>query len=134
MPLVRIDLAAGKPAEYRRAIGDVVYDAMRETINVPKDDRFQIVTEHEPGSLIYDPNYMGIRRRDEVVFIQILASNWRDTATKQKLYRRIVERLTERPGLRSEDVLIALAPNDRPDWSFGNGIAQYVKDAADAAQ
>ena len=30
MPLVRIDLAAGKSADYRRTIGEVVYHAMRE--------------------------------------------------------------------------------------------------------
>jgi len=28
MPLVRIDLVQGKSAEYRRAIGGVVYEAM----------------------------------------------------------------------------------------------------------
>ena len=29
MPLVRIDLPAGKSAEYRRSVADVVYDALR---------------------------------------------------------------------------------------------------------
>jgi len=132
MPLVRIDLIKGKSADHVRAIADGVHQALVETFSVPVDDRFQVVTQHERGSLIYDANYMGIRRTDDVVFIQVLASSWRDTATKQRLYRRIVERLTERPGLRPEDVLIALSPNDRPDWSFGNGVAQYVKDAANA--
>ena len=49
MPFVRIDLAAGKSPEYRRTIGEVVYDAMIETINVPKDDRFQVI---ERGDLV----------------------------------------------------------------------------------
>jgi len=131
MPLVRIDLIKGKSPDHIRAIANGVQQALVEAFSVPADDRFQVVTQHEPGSLIYDANYMGIRRTDDVVFIQILAGNWRDTATKQKLYRRVVELLTERPGLRPEDVLIALTPNDRPDWSFGNGVAQYVKDAAE---
>ena len=134
MPLVRIDLNKGKSADHVRAIADGVHQALVETFAVPKDDRFQVITQHEPGSLIYDPDYMGIHRTADVVFIQILASNWRDTATKQKLYARIAALLAERPGLRPEDVLIALAPNDRPDWSFGNGVAQYVKNAANAAQ
>ena len=46
MPLARIDIPAGKSADYRSAIGQVVYDAMTSTPNVPKDDRFQIITEH----------------------------------------------------------------------------------------
>ena len=32
MPLARIDLAKGKSADYRKTIGDVVYDAMIETL------------------------------------------------------------------------------------------------------
>ena len=43
MPLVRIDLAKGKSAEHRKKIGEIVYNAMVETINVPADDKFQII-------------------------------------------------------------------------------------------
>ena len=46
MPLARIDLPAGKPASYRRAVADVVYEAMVETLKAPKNDRFQVITEH----------------------------------------------------------------------------------------
>jgi hypothetical protein len=35
MPLVRIDLGQGQPAEYRRRIGEMVYQAMLETIQGP---------------------------------------------------------------------------------------------------
>ena len=37
MPLARIDLAEGKTADYRRAIGEVVYDAQVEVLKAPKD-------------------------------------------------------------------------------------------------
>ena len=36
-----------------------------------------------------------------------------------------MENLSQKPGLRTEDVLIALTPNDRDDWSFGRGEAPY---------
>src|ERR1035438_9340216 len=49
MPLVRIDLRQGKTPEYRLKIGDMVYRAMRETINVPEHDRFQVITDHPRG-------------------------------------------------------------------------------------
>ena len=51
MPLARIDLPAGKPADYERAIADVVYKAMIATLNAPKDDRFQVISEHTPKTL-----------------------------------------------------------------------------------
>ena len=62
MPLVRVDLPRGKSADYKQAIGDVIYAAMRATINVPEGDRFQIFAEHAPEDLSIDPNYLGISR------------------------------------------------------------------------
>ena len=62
MPLVRIDLRSGKSQEYRRAIGEAVHQCMVDVLNVPADDRFQIVTERDANSLIYDPTYLGISR------------------------------------------------------------------------
>jgi hypothetical protein len=55
MPLARIDLPAGKPPEYGRAVADVVYDAMTATMNVPADDRFQVISEHTRDALLIDP-------------------------------------------------------------------------------
>jgi phenylpyruvate tautomerase PptA (4-oxalocrotonate tautomerase family) len=52
MPLVRISLQEGKPDAYRTAIGDAVHRAMVETINVPAQDRFQIITEHPRAALV----------------------------------------------------------------------------------
>ena len=48
-------------------------------------------------------------------------------AQKQRLYRRIVERLTENPGLRPEDIFINLVEVLPENWSFGRGEAQYVR-------
>ena len=126
MPLVRISLKKGKPAAYREAIAEGVYQALRETFNVPEGDRFVTISEHEDGTFIYDPNYLGIRRTDDLVIIQLTVSNTRPREQKQALYKRIVEKLTDRPGLRSEDVFINLVEVLPENWSFGNGVAQYV--------
>jgi 4-oxalocrotonate tautomerase len=71
MPLVRIDLVQGKSAEYRRAIGGVVYEAMIDVLKAPKDDRFQVIAEYPADALIADENYLGIRRTQDCVFIQL---------------------------------------------------------------
>jgi phenylpyruvate tautomerase PptA (4-oxalocrotonate tautomerase family) len=70
----------------------------------------------------------------EVVFINITFSNWRDMAAKQRLYRRLAELLSANAGLRPEDVQVILSPNTREDWSFGNGLASYVKDVRARSQ
>jgi phenylpyruvate tautomerase PptA (4-oxalocrotonate tautomerase family) len=128
MPLVRISLLKGKSPEYLRAVADGVHAALAETYAVPPDDRFQLIDQYEPGTFIYDPDYLGIHRTDDLVMVQITAAATRDTATKQALYKAIVERLTRDPGLRPEDVMITIIPNQREDWSFGHGLASYVKD------
>ena len=100
---------------------------MRDTFDVPEGDRFMILTEHDEDDFVYDADYLGIRRSDDLVIIQITVSNTRPTAQKQKLYRRIVERLTENPGLRAEDIFINLVEVLPENWSFGHGEAQYVR-------
>ena len=127
MPLARVSLRRGKPAAYRKAILEGLYQALRETFEVPEGDRFMTVTEHDQDDYVYDANYLGIQRSDDLVYIQITVSNTRPTAQKQKLYRRIVERLTENPGLRPEDIFINLLEVLPENWSFGHGVAQYVK-------
>jgi len=126
MPLVRISLRKGKPAGHIQAIRDAVYLSLRESFNVPENDRFILVHEHGDTGFDYDPTYLGIARTDDVVFIQATVSNTRTVEQKQALYRRIADRLAESPGLRREDVFINLIEVAKENWSFGNGIAQYV--------
>jgi phenylpyruvate tautomerase PptA (4-oxalocrotonate tautomerase family) len=134
MPLVRISLLKGKSNDQIRGIADNVHQALIETFEVPADDRFQFVDQYEPEQFIYDPNYLGIRRSKDVVFINITFSNWRDTAAKQRLYKRLAELLSANAGLRPEDVQVILSPNTREDWSFGNGLASYVKDVREVEE
>jgi 4-oxalocrotonate tautomerase len=127
MPLTRVSLTRGKPAAHRKAILEGLYQAMRETFNVPEGDRFMIVSEHDQDNFVYSADYLGIQRSDDLVIIQITVSNTRNVEQKQKLYRRIVERLTESPGLRPEDIFINLIEVLPENWSFGHGEAQYVR-------
>jgi phenylpyruvate tautomerase PptA (4-oxalocrotonate tautomerase family) len=126
MPLVRIALRKGKKPEYRRALADSVHRAMVETIKIPEQDRFQIVTEHDDSGLIYDPSYLGISRSDDVVLIQITLSAGRTLEVRKALFARITQLLHESPGIRPEDVFVNLVEVAKENWSFGNGIAQYA--------
>lgn len=126
MPLARIDLVAGKPAAYRRTIGDIVYEAMLATLNVPKDDRFQVITEHPAENLVADETYMGIKRTRDCVFIQVTLRGGRTLDQKKAFYKAIADGLHDRLKLRREDVFINLVENSKDDWSFGNGHATYA--------
>lgn len=101
---------------------------MVESIAIPPDDRFQVISEYAPENLIYDPQYLGIKRSDKVVFIEITLSAGRKPAQKRGLYRRMTELLAKSPGVRPEDVMIVLKEVVWENWSFGNGVAQYTLD------
>lgn len=126
MPLVRIALMKGQQEGFGKKVGAIVYRAMVDTINVPQKDNFQVITEHDAESLIYDPDYLGIARSDGVVFIQITLNEGRTMDMKKALYAAIAERLHGELALRREDVLINLVEVKKENWSFGNGIAQYA--------
>ena len=126
MPLTRISMRRGKSAAYHKAIFDGIYRAMRETFDVPDEDRFMVISEHDESNFSYSAGYLGIERSDDLVLIQLTVSNTRTVEKKQALYRKVVENLSADPGLRPEDVFINLVEVLPEDWSFGNGIAQYV--------
>jgi phenylpyruvate tautomerase PptA (4-oxalocrotonate tautomerase family) len=126
MPLVRIDLAHGKARESRRAVGEVVYEAMLKTLNVPKDDRFQIISEHPPENLAIDPGYLGIKRTAECIIIQVTLNDGRTVEQKRAFYKAVADGLHQRLQLRREDVFISLVEVKKENWSFGNGEAQYA--------
>ena len=126
MPLIRISLRAGKPANYRQAIAENIYESLRETFNVPENDFFATVDELESRDFIYDRKYFNIERSDDLVLIQLTVSNTRTVEQKKALYHRIVERLGKSPGLRSQDIFLNLLEVAKENWSFGNGEAQYA--------
>jgi len=126
MPLVRISLVKGKPEAYRRKVGDAIHRALVEAFGVPPLDRFQLITEHEPGDLVYDSNYLGIARSSDLVIVQITLSAGRSLEKKRALYRRIAANLGAAVGLRAQDAWINLVEVAKENWSFGNGESSYA--------
>lgn len=126
MPLVRISLMEGKPEAYKKKVGDAVHQAMVETMNVPPLDRFQIITSHARSDFIYDPEYLNIKRSDDLIIVQITLNSGRSTELKKAFYKRLAELLAQEVKLRPEDLLISLVEVSKENWSFGNGVAQYA--------
>jgi 4-oxalocrotonate tautomerase len=125
MPLARIDLRRGKSSAYLSAVRNGIYAAMRESFNVPENDRFMLVHQHDADEFDYDPGYLNISRSDDLVIIQIACNNTRTVGQKEAFYKSVVDKLTAVPGLRPEDVFISLLETAKENWSFGHGIMQY---------
>lgn len=126
MPLVRINLGAQSRAGLGREVGEIVYRAMREEINVPEDDRFHIISKHQADELVYPKSYLGVEYSPNIVFIQITLNEGRTTELKKRFYKRISSDCAKELGLREQDVFISLVEVNKENWSFGNGEMQYA--------
>ncbi len=126
MPLVRISFMKGKAQGFGSRIGDIVYRSMIDTIKVPSKDNFQIITELDRDSLIYDDRYLDIQRTEGIIIIQITLNEGRTVEAKKAFFKTVAERLNSELGVRREDVLINLVEVKKENWSFGNGVAQYA--------
>ncbi len=126
MPFVRIDLLEGKTLEYHLQIGEIVYQTLLDVLNVPKNDRFQVITEHPKAGLQFDRDYLGVHRSDDCIFLQITLNSGRTLEMKQSFYKTVADRLHQVLKVRREDVFINLVEVPKENWSFGNGEAQYV--------
>ena len=89
MPFVRIDLSKKYSDDFGRQIGDLVYEAMRQNINLPENDRFQVITRHESNELVTPTSYLGVEYSEGIIFIQIVLNEGRTTELKKKFYKAV---------------------------------------------
>jgi 4-oxalocrotonate tautomerase len=107
-------------------IGKIVYRALVEVLNAPKNDLFQVITEHSKLGLQFDRDYLGIHRTDDCIFLQITLNIGRSVELKQQFYKAVADGLHQELKVRREDVLINLVDVPKENWSFGDGEAQYA--------
>ena len=127
MPLVRINLSRNATPQVVQAVSETVYQAMVEIANVPRNDKFQIVTRHAEDELIYPAEgYLGMTYSASIIFIQVTWNAGRTTEVKKAFYKAIADGIHTKTGVRKEDIVINLVDVAREDWSFGNGEMQYA--------
>ncbi len=125
MPLIQIHLVKGKSQKYIKAVTDGIHQALCTAWKIPKNDRFQMVSEYKKSHFHFDKTIWGIKRSDDVIVIYITSIK-RSQEMKKKLYAEFVKVLGENPGIRKEDIFVSVVQVEREDWSFGNGIAQLL--------
>jgi phenylpyruvate tautomerase PptA (4-oxalocrotonate tautomerase family) len=126
MPFVRIDLSKQYPDGVAQQVGDIIFQAMREHINVPEDDKFQVITRHDTNELVIPKSYLGIEYSEGIIFIQVTLNEGRTTEMKKRFYKAINEGLVAKLELRPQDIVINLVEVNKENWSFGNGEMQYA--------
>ncbi len=125
MPLVRIDVNAGRSPEELGRLSRAIHDAILAEYRIPARDYFHIVTEHAQGQIFAQDAGLGFERSSDVVMIHIFTQGGRSQEAKQSLFAAIAAQLAD-VGVAGEDVFLGYVENGASDWSFGFGRAQYV--------
>ena len=125
MPLVRIDVNAGRSSEDLQQLSRGIHDAILAEYDIPDRDYFHILTEHPAGQIFAQDAGLGFERTNDVVMIQIFTQGGRSQKAKQQLFATVAAKLGEL-GVAGENVFIGYVENTAQDWSFGFGRAQYV--------
>jgi phenylpyruvate tautomerase PptA (4-oxalocrotonate tautomerase family) len=120
MPLVNISILKGKSPEYIKAVADGINAAVIETMGFPEDDRYQIIHQLEPECLQL------LMCKEDRVMMHLVMRAGRSNKSKQAFYKKVTENLSANPGISAANVLITITENHDIDWSFRDGIAQFV--------
>lgn len=120
MPLVNISILSGKSSEYIQAVGDSINAAVIETMGFPMDDRYQIIHQLDPEQLQLQD------REGDRVMMHLVMRAGRSGESKQAFYKKVVENLAVNPGIPPQNVMITISENQDIDWSFRDGLAQFV--------
>jgi phenylpyruvate tautomerase PptA (4-oxalocrotonate tautomerase family) len=125
MPLLKFDLIEGRNEQEITTLLDAAHRAVLTAFKVPERDRYQIVTEHKPYHFVVQDTGLGIERTRNLVVLTVVTSP-RSTESKQAFYAELTRELEEHCGIEPTDVIVSIVGNTTADWSFGNGVAQYV--------
>lgn len=120
MPLVNISILKGKSQEYIQAVADAVNSAVIETMNFPDDDRYQIIHQLDSECL-----QLQDRGGDRLMMHLVMRAS-RSNKSKQAFYQKVTQNLAANPGIPAANVLITITENHDIDWSFGDGVAQFI--------
>jgi hypothetical protein len=117
VPLIQVDLERELFDSLHQELSTAIHKAQIEALGVAPDDLFQVFRPHDAGELKFDPRYNDVDRQ-HLVLIRITMVHMYSVATKQKLYRAIVEGLGQH-SVRPEDILISVVENGFEDWYAG---------------
>ena len=125
-PRARLFVALDLPSELRDGVVAWGRRELRDPALRVDRDRYQIITEHKRGQIIAEDTGLGFERTDDIVIVQIFQQG-RTLHHKRAAYKALAERLQGETGLKPSDLIVTVVENSREDWSFGDGIAQFVE-------
>jgi phenylpyruvate tautomerase PptA (4-oxalocrotonate tautomerase family) len=111
MPIAKIEVLRSRPAADIQAMMQAVYEAQREALKVPEDDRQIRYIEHKREHFPIPPG-----KTENYTIVEISIFPGRSLDAKRNLYKGIFQRF-EKLGIQATDLIIIL--NEPPLENYG---------------
>ncbi len=118
MPLVKVEIFAGKSKEYKKKLLDAIHAALVEAFKIPEDDRMQRLYELEPDNFEIAPG-----KTENFTLVEITAFKGRSTEAKRQLYSSIVKNLNDSLSVAGSDIFIVIHEPPLENWGIRGGKA-----------
>ncbi|AMH00735.1 tautomerase family protein [Serratia liquefaciens] len=125
MPLLIFDVIEGRSDAQLQTLLDAAHRAVLSAFEVPVRDRYQIVHENKAKHMVIEDTGLNLTRTRDLVVVRVITSP-RPEEQKQKFYAELSRELKESCGIEGSDLMVSITTNSKGDWSFGNGVAQYL--------
>jgi hypothetical protein len=125
MPFLKFDIVEGRTDKQIKAMLDAAHRAVLKSLSVPERDRYQLVNEHKASRMVVEDTGLGITRTKNVVIVSV-TSRPRSQEAKQLFYKELCRELQASCDIEPSDVMVSFVINSDVDWSFGNGVAQFM--------
>lgn len=102
MPIAKIEVCRARPAQEVSALIEAVYQAQREALKVPEDDRQIRYVEHKPEHFPVPPG-----KTANYTFLEFILFPGRSLEAKRRLYESVVRRFGEL-GIAASDIIIVV--------------------------
>ncbi|OGH00075.1 MAG: hypothetical protein A2600_00190 [Candidatus Lambdaproteobacteria bacterium RIFOXYD1_FULL_56_27] len=115
MPIVHLSLIQGRKQEEKKALLDLVHQALVEAFGIPEHDRTQRITEYPPEDFEFPPG-----KSAAYLVVEISAFAGRSPEAKGRLYQKIAQGLTSL-GQDPQDLMILLNEQPPVNWGLRGG-------------
>jgi hypothetical protein len=113
VPQVRVDLHSTLRPKLPE-LSAAIHKGLVEGLGMTPDDLFQIFRVHEPGELFYALTFPDAER-DDIVYIEILASRGYSDEQKAAGMKRVAEEVAT-TGIKIDDLLLVVTETGSSDW------------------
>ncbi|NTX81715.1 tautomerase family protein [Serratia proteamaculans] len=125
MPLLIFEVIEGRSEAELKTLLDAAHRAVLSAFDVPPRDRYQIVHENKAHHMVIEDTGLNLTRTRDLVVVRVITSP-RPEQQKQRFYADLSRELKESCGIEGSDLMVSVTTNDKGDWSFANGVAQYL--------